>query len=95
MALTNVQKVVGVGLIVFVLMSLFPPWTYTFDRQSTYSEKPAGYAFILKSPPPERNSYYHGIRIDTTRLFIQWIVLGVIIGGLVILTKEKAERRKP
>ena len=50
------RKIVIVGVVLFVLMGLFPPWIYTLDAQSIHREKPAGYAFIAIPPGPEKNA---------------------------------------
>ena len=50
------RKIVIVGVVLFVLMGLIPPWTYTLDAQSIHREKPAGYALIISSPGPEKNA---------------------------------------
>jgi len=74
--------------VIFVAMGLFPPWTYTLDMQSIHREKPAGYALIVSPPNPEKDAPAFGVRLDISRLLIQWLVLAAATGGLLLLTRE-------
>ena len=64
----------------------YPPWNYTLDYESAHREKPAGYFWIFSSPKPESTAPAYGIRVDLTRLSVQWLVLVVGVGGSVVLT---------
>ena len=74
--------------VIFVAMGIFPPWTYTLDAQSIHHEKPAGYAFIVSPPNPEKDSPAFGVRLDISRLLIQWLVLVAATSGLLLLARE-------
>lgn len=90
MALNNNQrKIVMAGLILFLLMGLFPPWTYTLDVQSIHREKPANYAFIALPPKPESTHLAHGVRIDISRLIVQWLVLTAAVSLGVFVTRRR------
>lgn len=67
---------IGIGLI--VLMGLFPPWVMSV--QGAIDQQ--GYGFILN--PPEE--YCH---VNTPRLYVQWIMVAVIAGGLFVTLKDK------
>jgi len=70
------QKIVlWVALVLFVLMGLFPPWVEDY-RGSLYHY---GYRCI----------FITRLRINWSRLHLQWIVLGSITGGLFIAFQEK------
>ena len=71
-------------------MGIFPPWTYTLNTDKVNSESPAGYALIF-SPPETQNkaSAAFGIKIDITRLLIQWIV----VGGATFLFFSQAKNK--
>ena len=71
-----------------VAMGLYPPWTYTFDAQSIHSEKPAGYDLIFTPPLPERDAPAFGVRMDISRLLIQWFVLAAATTAVVLLEKK-------
>lgn len=84
------RKILIIGVVVILLMGAVPPWTYTFKHTSTYSERPAGYYFIVSPPSPIAASRAHGIKIDASRLFIQWIttIVAVSIGLMLAAKKE-------
>jgi len=92
------QKVVWAGLILILLMCLFPPWVYTIDYArdgaSVHSEKPAGYGSLFFAPDPLSYSVGHGIRIDLTRLFIQFVFLATSTLLGFILTKDKGTKEE-
>jgi hypothetical protein len=71
------KKILFVAAILFMLIGLCPPWIYTFNAQNLVREKPAGYALIVSPPPPETNYPTQGVKVDLSRLIIQWLVLGV------------------
>lgn len=81
-------RILIAGVVIFVAIGLFPPWTYTFNAESIPSEKPAGYALIVSPPNPEQAVPVFGVRLDISRLLIQWLVLVAATGSLLLLTKE-------
>lgn len=83
------RKIVIVGVVLFILMGLFPPWTYTLDAQSIHREKPAGYALIISPPGPEKNAPAFGVKIDISRLIVQWLVLAATTGLGVFMTRTQ------
>lgn len=87
------------GIAVFVLMGLFPPWyvppSSTPRSRDNYIQ-PVGWAdfhryqfFFTKNPGP----------IDMPRLVIQWIIVAVVTGGLMLTFRRKevgkSEIRQP
>jgi hypothetical protein len=70
---------------IFIAMGLSPPWTYTLDIQSIHREKPAGYALIIAPPTPEKDAPAFGVRLDISRLLVQWLVLAAATGRAVLL----------
>jgi len=84
------QRIIAiVGVVLFVLMGLIPPWTYTFDARSIHSEKPAGYALIISPPVPEKDGLAFGVKIDISQLIIQWLVLAAVTGLGVFITRTQ------
>ena len=74
----------------FVLTCLIPPWQYTADRNGEYgfhTRKPAGYSLIFSPPVPENKRFFFGVGIDSSRLFLEWAVIGVVT-GLVIFARQ-------
>ena len=84
------QKIcLWIGIAIIVLMSLFPPWFYTHAR-ITEVQTNAGYHFLL-IPPLPYDKVGSGIRLDTSRLFVQWVVIAIITSGLIVTFKDKKE----
>lgn len=92
--------IVIASAVVFIAMGLYPPWTYTVDyaesssigggssrSSEVHSKKPAGYALIVAPPTPEQEGARFGVRLDISRLVVQWIVLAAATGGAVLLAK--------
>jgi len=76
------------GIIVIVLMCLYPPWVQISRLPSSNIKgtTPAGYAFLWQPPEISR---YSGIAIDFPRLLLQCFIVAVITGGLLVTLKEK------
>lgn len=68
------RKYLWIGIAMFVLMGLFPPWYHTSNTWSQYT-----YGFLLY-PPGDGYRRYH---LDTDRLYAQWILVVVVTGSLV------------
>ncbi|MCP3669819.1 MAG: hypothetical protein GY814_05200 [Gammaproteobacteria bacterium] len=79
------------GVLVFILAGSFPPWLYTLHVNRIDTEKPAGYAPIFDPPNPEKNDHYHGIKLDASRLVVQWLVIIAGTGLGLLLTCKKSE----
>lgn len=94
--------VLWIGIIVIVLMGLFPPWTLNGEAASVFLVSLRDstsirqydfpmYRFILT--PPKTLNVAFLLRIDFNRLLLQWIMVAVITAGFVVSFKEKS--RKP
>ena len=79
-------KILWIGIIVFVLMGLFPPYEVTriVDQAGKTIEGPIKYEFFL-SPPCD---------ISFTRLIIQWIIVSVLTAGAIYSTKETSDKNR-
>ena len=80
-------RILIASTIIFIAMGLFPPWTYTLDAQSIHREKPAGYALIIAPPAPEKDAPAFGVRLDVSRLLVQWLVLVAATWVAILLAK--------
>ena len=80
------KTILIIGIVIILLMGAILPWNYTYKSSSTYREIPAGYYFIFISPPTRRA---HGIKIDISRLAIQWIITIAATTAGVMLTAKK------
>lgn len=76
------QKIVlWVGITLFVLMGLFPPY-----RSSQKNFAPRTHY--------DRLFFDMGFgHVDSGTLFIQWAILGVITGGLICTLSDKKDKR--
>lgn len=89
MRLNQTQKKIFVAGILLVLLScMFPPWMHTISNEGSYSERPAGYALILKPPEKLSNHFAYGVKLDVSRLLIQLLIVSVSAGAGIMLTKE-------
>ncbi|NQU06020.1 MAG: hypothetical protein HQ568_08000 [Calditrichaeota bacterium] len=85
------QKIVlWIGLVLFMLMGIFPPWYYVYKSEiSADISYKSGY-YCLFVPP---HSYKKEYRIDKTRLHIQWTIV-VVVAVCLILTLKDIKKRE-
>lgn len=76
----NKKKFLIFCVIIIIFMGIFPPWKYTFHGGGFISEKSAGYFLITNPPEPEHTHASRGVKIDTTRLFIQCGIVFLVFG---------------
>lgn len=76
-------RIVLAGAVLFVAMGLYPPWIETAHANAAERENPAGYALFMLPPEAEEGIVF-GVRLDTSRLLLQWLVLSVATGALVL-----------
>ncbi|MCP4331655.1 MAG: hypothetical protein GY785_03275 [Gammaproteobacteria bacterium] len=90
MIINGKQKtLIVVGVLVFILAGLFPPWLYTLHVNNIDREKPAGYAPIFDPPYPENDDIRYGVELDVSRLTVQWVVILTATGLCVFLTTSR------
>jgi hypothetical protein len=96
------QKIcLWLGIITIVLMGVFPPWVLIVRGGGMVLKQNEGYKFILT--PAERktkeSSSYSGAllmsNIDFSRLGVQWALVAVVTGGLLITFKDKKQKVEP
>lgn len=91
----------SVAAAVLVVNLLFPPWVYTYQRTGiSQLRKPAGYALIFSPPPPlQIAGGSHGVAMDTSRLFVQSLIVlicsGVAFGVVTATTRQGIPTVKP
>ena len=74
--------VLWVAIGVIILMALVPPWKLT-----GISSKKVGYHLIFL--PPEKR--FASVVIDSTRLLIQVLAVGLVGGGLLFSLKDRSK----
>ena len=86
--MNNKQKIVfWIGIAAIVLMGIFPPWiAYQPSHGWGYDR---GYKFLLRRPPKLSTESSLMPMIDLPRLAIQWILVAVITGGLLVTLKDE------
>jgi len=102
------RTIIIIGLGIILLMGVIPPWKCAFSlAHLSRLERPAGYGFIFYPPSPVtvakskeflsdgdmRNPSFWSVRLDTTRLFIQWVVVAIAVAGLCLVLKEDERER--
>ena len=78
------RKCLWIGIAVFVLMGLFPPCYGPGRGESAYT--------FLFLPLIEGDTYW---RIDMHRLCVQWAIVAVLTGRLLLTFHEKKKTRLP
>ena len=85
--MNNGQRItLWIATLVFVAMSVFPPWVETWAHATSWS-KPYGYR-LLFAPAPED---VQGFQLDLPRLFVQWAALAGL-AALAVALVGAAER---
>ena len=82
------QKIcLWVGIAVFVLMGLYPPWIIIHPTKG-YHALPK-YRFLLLPPYSNNKAGLSLHQIDVTKLVIQWFMVAAITAGLVVTFADK------
>lgn len=63
-------------------MGVFPPWIESLHHRYGVTDRPAGYALIFRPPAPT-HSITAGIRVDIARLLLQWAI--ICLGSGIVL----------
>ncbi|MCC7531418.1 MAG: hypothetical protein IT342_23145 [Candidatus Melainabacteria bacterium] len=95
----NQQLIILIGLLVTLAMGIYPPWVHVDEDKVTHA---MGYAPIWKPPTIRKRDSAEilGFKLeldvrsqtantlDIARLLTQFVVLSVIVGGALVLTKK-------
>lgn len=84
--------VILAGMVVAVLIGLFPPWDYVYDytRMGIFGIariEPAGYHLIFLPPNPPVS---YSAKLSIARLLIQWVILGIAVTGTFFLFRDRS-----
>jgi hypothetical protein len=79
-----------IGVAIVFLMGIIPPWKIVDTSSMTYREMPAGYYFIFAPPEPDEEELL-GVKLDLSRLAVQWVTILFVIAAALFLTQEKEE----
>ena len=95
------RAVLILGIVLFTLSELFPPWLYVDDQSSTMRSAGYHYRFsppALKSPaemmrlfpfPGDDPAEYIEVRLDKLRLYIQRVIITSLAIGLLLVWRER------
>ncbi len=88
----NQKRVIMAGLVVIVLMGLFPPWVHTVHVKELKIDRAGSYGFLFSPPAPDQNNFpwknMWGVHLDVSRLLMQWILVVIIVCGLVFFLNK-------
>jgi len=88
--LQNQRKIIIISLLAIIIMCLFPPWKYIIisTESGSSTEYPVGYSFIITPPDKKDGGFFHGVKIDITRLLIQFIIIGCSSICLILIDQK-------
>jgi hypothetical protein len=76
-------------------MGVFPPWEQTGSAPGApLVRRPAGYHFIAAPPAPQDSRSFFGVRIDLTRLLIQYVSLAALVGASMLVAGANAKNSR-
>jgi len=78
-----------IGIVVAVLMGLYPPWVFINERNRMRVD--GGYALITEPPSFK---LLEDATIDFWRLGAQEFLVAVFTGGLIVTLRDKKDRPK-
>ena len=84
---------IKIGIVVSVLMGLFPPWVKRLDVQAVHVAQPASYQFLF-NPPAVQNSFWSA-HIDFPRLILQLAIVWGIVAAIHFFAKGKDSGNPP
>ena len=68
------NQLIAACVLLFIMMSLSPPWSALADPENSREMKSIGYHFI-GSPPQSPFGYKSYVIINYSRIIIQWLIL--------------------
>ncbi len=82
----NPKIVLCIGIIIFVLIGLFPPWIAP-NPTILHGSSQVGYHFFFYTTI--KGITNTTFRINYPLLLIQWMMIAVVTGGVIVLLKDK------
>ena len=76
------------GLIIVVILGLFPPWMAVFKKGTSPVYSPLGYQslFLRESLPADWNC-----DLDISSLLFSWLIAVMLTGGVVLWMRDRAQ----
>lgn len=82
------KKIIYVAMAVIVLMGLFPPWYASIKTSYQTRVVNLGYYLIVDTPHESVNGTFYGGQINFATLFLQWVIVAGLAGGLWYMKKD-------
>ena len=77
---------VWIGIVVFALLALFPPW---YEHLPGFrGDRPLWHAPLFSRPEPSP-SFSGSVRVDGVRLMLEWSVVVAITAGLLLTVRTR------
>lgn len=78
-----------VGIAIIVLMGIFPPWITKGTMSGGSVQALPKYSFLLLPPYSDNKTGLSLHQIDINKLVIQWFMVALITGGLIVTFKNE------
>ncbi|MFA5786967.1 MAG: hypothetical protein WDA71_08330 [Actinomycetota bacterium] len=82
-----------IGIVVSVIMGLFPPWVHSLNMSQAKVTQSASYK-LLFNPPVAKGSLW-SVHIDFPRLFLQLAIVWGIVAAIHYFAKGKDSGNPP
>jgi hypothetical protein len=95
--------VLGLGIILMVVAGLFPPWEVDLqirkgDGVIVETSHERTHAFLFSGPQYCKDTPCEGIvigvKIDFAMLLLEWLIIGLVMGGLIAMLQKDGTSRK-
>lgn len=77
------ERLLWVGIAIIVLMGIFPPVMLSETDGGGYCGEGNGFIFNISD-----------VRVDAPQLFVQWVMVAVVTGGLFVTFKDRKKIEK-
>jgi hypothetical protein len=84
---------IKIGIVVSVIMGLFPPLVQRLDLQAIHVVEPASYRFLFI--PPDSKGPFWSAHIDFPRLILQLAIVWGIVAAIYYFAKGKDSGNPP
>jgi hypothetical protein len=76
-------------------LTLYPPWCYTYQHSGVSQVSRPGPRALLFSPPaPEKALAAYGVRLDFSRLLLEWAGVGIVCSVLLLVAVSLPQLRQ-
>jgi hypothetical protein len=98
---TKQQVALLAGIVLAFAVGLFPPWEGVLRLERRSVQRPLGHYLIIRPPTIEHaagkypgfgygSRRYVEIRLDAGRLLVNWVLVILLTGGLIMVLQDRA-----